>query len=178
MHDGISNTRWAPPEITFTRNLVIHREENPIILEQWPGSAVGAICIRLPGEKVIFIGDLATPRQPPFLAEANLPAWITSLKRLCGPEFGAFFIVSGRGGIISQDEIKQQLQFLEKVHQRLEDLFKGHPTPEAPDQLAAGLLADFAVPPERKGQFLRRLQFGLKQYILRHSQPLTNSSGE
>ena len=168
LHEGIGNTRWAPPEITFTQNMVIHWDDNPIILEEWPGSAIGAITIRLPKDKIIFIGDIATPHQPPFLAEADLPAWMTTLTRLLQPEYSDFIIISGRGGIIRQDEIKLQLNFLQKVKDQLDDLAAYQSGLETAEQLAPGLLADFTVPYERKNLFQRRLQFGLKQYYLHH----------
>jgi glyoxylase-like metal-dependent hydrolase (beta-lactamase superfamily II) len=168
LYEGIGNTRWSPPEITFTQNLIIQWDDNPIIIEQWCGSAIGAITIRLPKEKIIFIGDIATPQQPPFLAEADLPAWIATLNRLAAPEFSNFVIISGRGGSIRQDGVRQQLDFLQKVKDRLDHLAGRRSTPETTEQLVPELLADFNIPHERKNQFQRRLQFGLKQYYLHH----------
>jgi len=179
LHEGIANTRWAPPEITFTQNLVIHWDDNPIILEQWPGSAIGAICIRIPNEQIIFIGDIATPQQPPFLAEANLPAWISTLQRLTSPEYKNFVIISGRGGVIRQEDVQTQLDFLQNVKAQLDDLASHQSASESTDPLVAGLLARFSIPHERKNQFQRRLQFGLKQYYLHHYLPSpAGSAGE
>ena len=175
LQEGIGNTRWAPPEITFTRNLIIHQDDNPIILEAWPGSAIGAICIRLPKEKIIFIGDIVTPHQPPFLAEANLPDWIAGLTRLAGPEFNHYIIISGRTGIIANEEVQVQLTFLEKVKKHLDALAEKGAPPEAAEQLTGLLLADFTIPGERKNQFQRRLQSGLKMYYLRHHMPAAES---
>ena len=167
-HDGISNTRWAPPDITFTQDLIIHWEESSIILEKWPGAGVGSICIRLPIEKIIFIGDMVTPSQPPFLAEADLPSWIDSLTKLSQPLFNDYIIVSGRGGVIRQNDVKLQLRFLQKVQQKIENLASKTTLLESIDHIIPDLLSDFNFPNQRKSQFQRRLQFGLKQNFLHH----------
>jgi cyclase len=178
LYDGIGNTRWAPPEITFTQNLIIHWNDHPIILEQWTGPAIGSICIRLPEDKIIFIGDMVTPHQPPFLAEADLTTWTDNLVRLAGPDFEEFMIISGRGGLIQQTEVKTQLKFLRRVEQQLETLAAQKAAAEATAQLVPGLLGEFQVPHERKNLFQRRLQFGLKQYYQHHYlHTETNSSG-
>ena len=36
----------------------------------------------LPEEKVIFIGDTVVKGQPPYLASADLPAWLETLNTL------------------------------------------------------------------------------------------------
>ncbi|MCE1252905.1 MAG: hypothetical protein LWX83_05075 [Anaerolineae bacterium] len=165
--DGISNTRWAPPDITFSNNLIIHWDNNPIILEHWPGSAIGSICIRLPFEKIIFIGDIATPGQPPFLADAELPAWINNLGKLLSLEFSDYIIISGRSGIIRQNEIKIQLDLLKRIQQDLSELPDGAP-PEITDHLVPPLLAQFSPSAERSQMYQNRFLTGLRLYYQRH----------
>lgn len=177
LFEGIGNTRWAPPEITFTSNLIIHWNDNPIILEHWPGSAIGSICIRLPHEKIIFLGDIVTPEQPPFLAEANLAPWMDGLNKLLSPEFSDYILIGGRSGIIRQSDVHTQLKFLEKVKQQLEQLPGQQHQTDLTDDLIAGLLVDFSIPNERKAQFQRRLQYGLRQYYLRHYLAPVSESG-
>ena len=70
--------------------------------------------------------------------------------------------------MINQDDVKTQLKFLEKVNKHLDTLAERGAEPEAAEQQTALLLADFFIPNERKNQFQRRLQFGLRQYYLRH----------
>jgi cyclase len=167
LHEGIGNTRWAPPEITFTQNLIVHWDDNPIYIEHWPGAAIGSICIRIPKEKIIFLGDIVTPQQPPFLAEANLPAWITALKRLLEPEFSDYLMISGRTGIIRQHDVKEQLNFIELVKKQLEQLASGE-SAEITDKMVPQLMSYFSPQPERTAHFQHRLQFGLRQYYLHH----------
>mgnify|MGYP000976674446 CR=1 FL=1 len=175
--EGISNTRWAPPDITFSDNLIIHWDDNPIILEHWPGPAIGSICVRLPQEKIIFIGDLATPNQPPFLADAELPAWIDALSKLLQPEFSDYIIISGRSAIIRQSDIKIQLDLLKFIRQNLEQLPESGPA-ELADRFVAGLLSRFSPSTERSPLFKNRLQYGLRQYYQRHQPSTETADGE
>src|SRR5689334_4484528 len=73
---GLGSVRWAPPEISFVEKMTLHWGDSPILLENRPGPASGAIWVILPAEKVVFVGDTVTKSQPPFLAYANLPEWI------------------------------------------------------------------------------------------------------
>jgi glyoxylase-like metal-dependent hydrolase (beta-lactamase superfamily II) len=79
---GLGSVRWAPPEISFVERMVIHWSETPILLESRPGPSSGAIWVQLPAEKVVFVGDAVMKGQPPFLANADLPQWIETLKIL------------------------------------------------------------------------------------------------
>ena len=94
---GLGSVRWAPPEISFVDKMTLHWSEMPIILESHPGPTKGSIWVILPNEKVVFVGDAVLKGQPPFIAHADLPAWIESLKVLQGPEYKGFTVVSGRG---------------------------------------------------------------------------------
>ena len=75
-YNGLGSIRWAPPEITFTESMNIHWEDQPLCLVSRPGPAAGAIWAELPEQKVLFLGDAIVKDQPPYLAWADLPAWI------------------------------------------------------------------------------------------------------
>jgi len=49
-------------------------------LEQHPGPSSGAIWVTVPDDKVVFLGDAVLKNQPPFIAHADLPAWIEALE--------------------------------------------------------------------------------------------------
>ncbi len=175
--EGISNTRWAPPDITFSDNLIIQWHDNPITLEYWPGSAIGSICVRLPQEKIIFIGDIATPNQPPFLADAELSTWIKGLLKLLQPEFNDYIIISGRSAIIRQSDIKIQLDLLKLIQQNLDQLPKNGPV-ELVDRFVPTLLSHFSPSVENSSLFRNRLQYGLRQYYQRHQSSTETANGE
>ena len=168
IYEGVGSSRWIPPEITFSNNLFIHWGENPLELNYWPGSSAGAITIKIPGQNVIFIGDIVTPDQPPFLASANLPLWMENLQLLASKEYQGYLLVGGRGGLVTQEQVHAQLNYLTRVHSLLENLAEKHKTTDAVEKLIPELAAEFNGQRDRKVQYERRLNWGLKQYFTRH----------
>ena len=168
---GLGSVRWAPPEISFVEKITIHWSDTPIILESRPGPASGAIWVILPEEKVVFIGDAVLKGQPPFLANADLPEWIESLKILQEPEYKGFTIVSGRGGVVTQQNVRSQVDILKRIYDRMDKLGKKKSAAPPTDKLADQLLKDFKAPVARQKQYLHRLRYGLHHYYIRHYHP-------
>ncbi len=175
---GLGSIRWAPPEISFTQDLILYWSENPIRLQHRPGPAAGATWVILPAEKIVFVGDLALKNQPPFLANANLPEWIDSLKALMDADFKGFTIVSGRGGIVNTQVVRNQLEAIKYLHDKLEKLSAKNAAPEATEKLVEGLLSGYKVPAARQKHFAQRLRYGLRHYYVRHYHPVNGAEDE
>ncbi len=55
-----------------------------------------------------------------FWRDADLPAWIARrCKLLLTPEYQNYLLVSGRGGLVTHDQVRAQLEFLEMVTAQL-----------------------------------------------------------
>lgn len=171
---GLGSVRWAPPEISFTDSLNMHWGDVDIHLEHRPGPTSGSIWVRLPGQKIVFIGDLVPKSQPPFLSHADLPAWIESLKALLDNNYKGFTIISGRGGSVTQQMVKTQLDIVKHLHDRMEKLSARNAAPEAAEKLVDGLLSNWKAPAARQKYFAQRLRHGLVQYYIRHYRPSNN----
>jgi glyoxylase-like metal-dependent hydrolase (beta-lactamase superfamily II) len=165
---GLGSVRWAPPEISFVKKMTLHWGDTPILLESHPGPSSGAIWVILPEEKVVFVGDAVTRAQPPFLAYASLPEWIEALKLLQEPEYKGFTIVSGRGGVVTTQVVRSQVDMLKRIHDKVEKLGSKKAPPAAVDKLADQLLKDFKAPAARQKQYAHRLHYGLNHYYARH----------
>ena len=176
--NGLSSVRWAPPEITFSQRMFIHWGEHPIILEHRPGPSTGAIWLTYPEARVVFVGDAVTPNQPPFLAYADLPAWIETLHALLTRDYADMLIVSGRGGLTPVDGVRKQIAFLEKVRDRLTQLAEQGSPPEAAQNLAPALLKSFQIPAEKETQYANRLRYGLYHYYARNYHPTSQEPEE
>ncbi|CAG1016349.1 hypothetical protein ANAEL_05571 [Anaerolineales bacterium] len=166
---GLGSVRWVPPEISFLNQMTLHWGGSPVLIEHHPGPANGSIWVRLPEEKIVFIGDAVLKNQPPFLAGANLADWISSLNLLLSPAFKGYTIVSGRGGVVTTAAIKTQLDFIKHVHDKLEKLTAKKPNPAAIEKLVNSLLIWFKAPAARQKQFAQRLRYGLLHYNSRPS---------
>ncbi len=161
--------RWVIPEISFSERFYIHWDEQPVLVESHPGPASGAAWVVIPHQRVAFIGDAVVPDQPPFLAFANLPAWQATLKLLLEPEYEDFTLISGRGGPVTRDQVRQQADFLKTVQEGLQSLAsRGKP------EDAAGL-AEYVARrgPESfsEAKSIQRLRFGLRQLFIRTHRP-------
>jgi cyclase len=176
---GLGNVRWVLPEITFSHQMTLHWDENaPIILENHPGPSLGATWVILPEEKVVFIGDAVLNNQPPFLAAADIPAWLETLKLLLSSSYRGWLVVSGRGGLVNVDAIRAQRDYLEQVLHKIEKLAKKKHAPEGIENLVAPLLNPFKIPANRQQKYAQRLRYGLSHYYSRHYHPAGNPSGE
>ena len=170
-YNSLGSIRWVPPEITFTESLTIHWDQTPLVLESHPGPSTGAIWAVLPDSHIAFVGDALVPSQPPFLASADLPAWIDTLKPLLTPAYQDYLLISGRNGPVAHQQIYQQINFLEKVQHLLEQMARQKAPARETEQLVPGLLGDFDIPPQRENQYYHRLLYGLSHYYIRHYQP-------
>lgn len=168
---GLGSVRWAPPEISFEKQLTLYWDGSPILIESRPGPAAGALWVSLEEEKVVFIGDAVLKNQPPFLATADLPAWIESLHSLLSPSYKGYTILSSRGGAVNAQSIRGQLDFLKRTRERLERLAARKAAPTATENLVHNLAAGFKGSAVKQRHFSQRLRYGLLHYYTRHYYP-------
>lgn len=169
LFNGLGSIRWAAPEITFSQRLEIHWETNPMILEYHPGPSTGAIWATLPEEQIIFLGDAVVPNAPPFLASADIPTWKETLALLSKPDLRNYILISGRGGVVTHEQVKEQVHFLEKVEHQLEKLGEKAGSEEI-EKSVAHLIKSFEVPADKLAHYSLRLRWGLQHYITHHVQ--------
>lgn len=158
--------RWANPDITFTDSISLFWGGPEVVLEQRDGPAPGAIWIRIPNEKVVFVGDAVVMNQPPFLAHADLPAWLDSLA-LLQRDYADYTVVSGRGGLASAKDILAMQAILQSISERLDSLAANGEPPESTEDLVAELLSSGSYPIAQNDTYARRLRYGLHQYYNR-----------
>jgi hypothetical protein len=87
------------------------------------------------------------------------------------PEYKGYAIVSGRGGVVNQQNVRSQLETLKRINDKVEKLGKKKPAVPATDKLADQILKDFKAPVARQRQYLHRLRYGLHHYYIRHYLP-------
>jgi glyoxylase-like metal-dependent hydrolase (beta-lactamase superfamily II) len=174
---GVGSIRWAPPEITFSVQMAIHWGESPVMLEYHPGPNIGSIWAVVPDARIAFIGDAVTPGQPPYLANADLPAWIETLQMLLDEPYRNYILVSGRAGQVTREDLRKQVEYLERVHQLMDEMSARKDPPDATDRLLTELAGKFRAMGERKEIYHQRLKWGLSRYYARHYR-LTTIEGE
>ncbi len=169
--NDVFGIRWALPDITFSDRLHFLWGGPEIILEHHPGPTLGSIWVIIPSVKVMFVGDTILYDQPPFLASADLQAWIASLE-LLKDTYKQYTFISGRGGPNGVKDIRAQLKTLKKILQGMERLAKRNAPPEKTEGLISNLISDMSIPPQRREHYIQRLRHGLYYYYSQHYQPL------
>ena len=168
---GLTGIRWVAPEISFTHTMTLQWGDTPLLLESHPGPSAGAIWVILPEEKIVFVGDAVLKGQPPFLANADIPAWLDTLALLQEKTYSDYTIVTGRDGAVSSAVVNSQADFLKDVYKRLEKISKKKQKPDMTEALVQPLLSKFKAPAARQKRYAQRLRFGLKHYYARHYHP-------
>lgn len=169
--NDVFGTRWAVPDVTFTNRMHFNWGGPEVLLEHHPGPTLGSIWVSIPEARVVFIGDTILSGQPPFLASADLPAWIESLELLIS-SYKDYTIISGRGGTVGLDTVHAQLKTLKSILKGLERLAKRNAPPEKTEELISALVADMSLPAKRREQYVQRLRHGLYYYYSRRYRPI------
>jgi len=164
----VSGTRWERPNITFNEYISLNWGQSEIRIEHHPGPTPGATWVHIPEEKILFVGDAVTPNQPPFLARADLDIWHETLNLLASRQYADYTIISGRGGPITIDQIRDQRKFLKSIDGRLKTIAKRKADPDETLKMVPALMDKLSYPSKMKTFFFQRLQFGIMEYYARH----------
>ncbi|MEJ2759675.1 MAG: hypothetical protein P8046_14440 [Anaerolineales bacterium] len=171
---GLSGIRWAAPHMAFTDKAKLHWKEKTISLEHHPGPEDGASWVCLPEEKVLFIGDLVTVNQPPFLENANLHLWEESLG-LLAKEYKDYIKISSRDGVITDKDIKAMSKFISGLNKQFERMARRKSNPQNTEKMVEKLLSNFEIEPRFRNHYYQRLQHGLTQcYTNRYLNPVND----
>jgi glyoxylase-like metal-dependent hydrolase (beta-lactamase superfamily II) len=166
-----SGMSWMIPDITFSDKIQLHWAEDPLLVEHHPGPRPGSCWVVLPTDKVLFLGDAVTVNGPPFLGKAHLPTWIDTLDVLLRARYKDYTLISGRGGPIDHDQIRELKKSFRKIHRRIEKLASRKASAEDAGELADKYLDEFIVEKRDREFFLQRLKHGLSQYYTRNYFP-------
>ncbi len=168
LYNGLGTIRWAAPDLTFTDTLNLYWDSQPLRVEHHPGPASGASWVVLPEQRVVFVGDTVMAGQPPFLAAADIPAWLESLELLLQPEWQEYQIVSGRGGVVEPAEVRRQITGLKRIQAALEALSERQAAPEDTHALVPELLNGQYFSKQLEAHFAQRMRWGLQHYYARN----------
>jgi glyoxylase-like metal-dependent hydrolase (beta-lactamase superfamily II) len=172
--EDLGTIHGSQPEITFTHSMNINWGEEPVVLEYHAGPSRGAIWVILPAARIIFMGDCVLSNQPPFLASANLDTWLDSLALIRSAKYRDYILISGRSGMVTQEEAKNQTALLKRIHSGLEKLAHHKAEPGATENFALELLKDFSARNRKEeDMFKARLLWGLQQLYSNHYFPAT-----
>jgi glyoxylase-like metal-dependent hydrolase (beta-lactamase superfamily II) len=176
--NNLVTTRWAPPEITFDSSIALHPDGLTLLVEHRPGPMTGSCWVEIPEEKIVILGDTLPVNQPPFLANADIPAWISSLEELQSPRFAGYSFVSGRGGMTSAAGIPALIDWLKSVQVKIQQLGEKNAPPEETAALVEPMIKAFNFSADHHNQYTDRVKWGLFQYYAHRFFPSKAESEE
>ncbi len=160
--------RWRLPDMTFSKQVSIHWDDQPIIVTHQPGGHRAAIWVHYEAEKLMVVGDSVVINQPPFFDGCHLDVWMDELKWLSSERFKDYLIISGRNGLIEQESIITMHEFLIDVKNGIEDLCKLDEPEAGIKALTTNLLTKLHFESEMTELYESRLVWGLRQLLLQH----------
>ncbi len=168
--------RWASPDITFTQRMSLYWGGPEVILEHRPGPTPGSIWVTIPESRVVFVGDAIILNQPPFMAQADLDAWLQNLEEL-KTTYHDYTIISGRGGPVASEEVAFQQKVLKEIIEAMQKLFGKNSSSDATEELIPALLSNYKFPHDLRELYTKRLRYGLHQSFARRFRSL-NTLGQ
>ena len=164
---GLSGIRWLSPTIFFEDRVELHWGTMPVFVEHHPGPEAGSAWVVLPEKEIVFIGDAVVSKQPPFLANADLPAWLDSLELLLSKEYKGWRVISSRSGLVPESAIKDMRKVLNDIHKRMEGLGRRKKDPAETEKWVEQLFSSTGSLKKHKTQYTQRLKYGLRRYYAR-----------
>jgi glyoxylase-like metal-dependent hydrolase (beta-lactamase superfamily II) len=168
---GLSGLRWILPRMTFAESAQLYFEDEELSLEAHPGPGPGSCWLVIPDEKIVFVGDAVVIGEPPFLAQADIAAWLKQLDLLASREFRGYTVIAGRGGKATPRDIGNMRKVLKDVQGRLRGLAKRKNASAEIEKLAVKMAGKYKTTYKRQALFVQRLKHGMQAYFSRHYLP-------
>lgn len=174
-----AGTRFFVPRMTFSDEVLIHWDENPLVISHRAGSHLAGAWLIHEAQKVVFVGDSVVIDQPPFLAKSDLNRWIEDLNWLSSPRFEDYQIVSSRSGLIQPESVGEMSELLNHIKEQLDELTKQDYHMAGIAELSSQLLNKIDYDPKDQDRYYHRLTRGLELYLKRHySKQDSHTKGE
>lgn len=177
-YDQPTNIHWAIPKMTYTDEVLIYWDDEPVRIIHQPGAHMAASWVQFDASKVIFIGDSVVLNQPPFMGWSDLNLWIDALQFLRSDTFKGYKIVAGRDGLVNKRAIGKMVTFLSRVKKIVEDLSSRSLKIDEIRTAALRLLKNYNYNQDRSYTYLNRLTSELENYINRHRGDEKNTTQE
>ena len=127
---GTERARKQLPTETFEDRKAVEVGGVKLEIIHAGGHTPGSSVVWLPETRVLFVGDLVFEGLYPFLATANVPDLVQALRWL--PSFGARVIVPGHGLLCRDEQVLDQLGYIEATWARTaEHIALGHSLEQA-----------------------------------------------
>ena len=114
---------YTPQDMSFSGSLVLYQGDREVrVLELGVGHSESVVVVHLPGEKIVFCGDIFMNAMPPLPGEGHVTQTIAHYKAIEALE--AEIYVAGHGDPGTLADVRAQRVELESQFQRARDCFE------------------------------------------------------
>ena len=105
--------RIPRPHIVFEGELTLHLGDVDVRLLPLPGHVAGSTGVYLPDSRVLITGDALFCDHHPYMGEADLGLWLSTLQIMKG--LGAERIIPGHGPVCGNEAIEELHRYMERM---------------------------------------------------------------
>ena len=129
---GLKGLRIVTPQITLTDRMVLHKGNKELRLIHVGGHTPASIIVHIPGDGVLFAGDVVVNGVHPLMGEANSKEWLNALTYIRRPWVKAEVIVPGEGEICDKEATEKLSRYIRRLRARIRGMYAtGHSRGEA-----------------------------------------------
>ena len=151
------------PQITLTARMELHKGNKMLRLIHVGGHTPASIIVHIPGDGVLFAGDVVVNGVHPLMGEANSKEWLDALTYIRRPWVKAEVIVPGEGEICDKEATRKLSQYIRRLRARIRGMYAtGHSRAEAVASVAE-MIDFFPVTDEEEGEARQRLRANAEQ---------------
>jgi cyclase len=147
------------PQITFTDRMILFRGEKEIHLIPLGGHTEATTVVYLPGDKLLFAGDLVVTDRPPFLSQGNTKQWLQALTYLRKLRYD--ILVPGHGELTGKEATENMSRFLRLVRRKVRSAYRSGLSKSDTARSLRYLLSHWPIPPFEKPKADRRFKSSL-----------------
>jgi len=151
--------RIVTPQITLTDRMVLHKGNKALRLIHVGGHTPASAIVHIPGDGVLFAGDVVVNDAQPLMGEANSKAWLNALTYIRRPWVKAEIIVPGEGETCGKEATEKLSRYIRRLRARIRGMYAtGHSRGEALASVAE--MIDFfpTTDDEKRGKARQRLR--------------------
>ncbi len=155
------NLRIVEPEITFSGRTSLFKGDKEIQLLPLGGHTPATTVIFMPGDGLVFAGDLVVTDRPPFLSQGDTREWLQALTYLRKLRYDV--LIPGHGELTSKEATEKMSDFLRTVRRKVRSAYKmGLGKADAARSLKH-LIHYWPIPPFEKPKADRRFKSSLSR---------------
>jgi cyclase len=147
------------PHITFTNRSVMFKGDKEIHLIAVGGHTPATSVVYLPGEGLLFAGDVVVTNRPPFLSQGNTKEWLEALTYLRKLRYD--ILIPGHGELTGKEATQKMSEYLRMVRRKVRTAYQSGLSKGDTARSLSHLVRFWPIPPFEKPKADRRFKSGL-----------------